>query len=281
MCGTRRARWTRWSAIPEQRRHHYDFDATRVERRGWFVAFLSNATNLVDDPVLSGSTFTSGITWKAVCNWWMKTPTASARPTINLAVFSLSRYGRYVAFDSPDGSLVGGDNNHAYDVFVRDLFSNTTEMDSNAECRNHSHRRATISAARRFRSARTGNGWPLPARRMIWCRTTRTMNRMYSFGTCWRVPPTLVSVGSQRRSGMGQSFGESGHQRERTLCRVHQCGHQSGGGSGRHDQRQCLSSRFADRQPRCWSASAPMALTLRTVTVTARLSARTDGMWLF
>src|ERR1039458_10189997 len=95
---------------------------------GRFVAFLSNATNLVGNAVtnvfhvylrnLSSSTTqlvdvdTNGI--------------GSAGET--LTTLGLSADGRYVAFCSPDGSLVALDKNRAEDVFVRDLVAATTEM---------------------------------------------------------------------------------------------------------------------------------------------------------
>ncbi|MGO8741137.1 MAG: hypothetical protein ACLQUR_01910 [Limisphaerales bacterium] len=45
-----------------------------------------------------------------------------------LTTLSLSADGQYVAFGSPDGSLVSSDNNNTEDVFVRDLVAGTTEM---------------------------------------------------------------------------------------------------------------------------------------------------------
>jgi Tol biopolymer transport system component len=41
---------------------------------------------------------------------------------------SLSADGRFVAFESRDTSLVANDRNHAYDVFLRDLWTNTVEL---------------------------------------------------------------------------------------------------------------------------------------------------------
>ena len=41
---------------------------------------------------------------------------------------SLSADGRFVAFESRDTSLVANDRNHAYDVFLRDLRTNTVEL---------------------------------------------------------------------------------------------------------------------------------------------------------
>jgi Tol biopolymer transport system component len=95
---------------------------------GWFVAFLSNATNLVDDPVLSGFHIYLRNFLEGSLQLVDEDTNGIGSTDDQLALFSLSLYGRYIAFDSTDGSLVTGDNNHAYDVFTRDLFWKTTEM---------------------------------------------------------------------------------------------------------------------------------------------------------
>ncbi len=95
---------------------------------GWYVAFLSNATNLVDDSVLSGFHIYLRNYLEGSLQLVDEDTNGIGSTDNQLALFSLSLYGRYVAFDSPDGSLIGGDNNHASDAFARDLFWNTTEM---------------------------------------------------------------------------------------------------------------------------------------------------------
>jgi len=97
---------------------------------GWFVAFLSNATNLVGDPVVSGFHIYLRNYLEGSLQLVDEDTNRIGSTDDQQAVFGLSFYSRYVAFDNPDGSLVSGDNNHAYDVFVRDLFWNTTELDS-------------------------------------------------------------------------------------------------------------------------------------------------------
>jgi Tol biopolymer transport system component len=97
---------------------------------GWFVAFLSNATNLVDDPVLSGFHIYLRNYVEGSLQLVDEDLSGTGSTDQQFSLFSLSRYGRYVAFDSSDGNLVGGDNNQALDVFVRDLFLSTAEMDS-------------------------------------------------------------------------------------------------------------------------------------------------------
>jgi len=95
---------------------------------GWFVAFLSNATNLVDDSVTAGFHIYLRNFLQGSLQLVDEDTNDIGSTDEELTSFSLNRYGRYVAFDSPDGSLVGGDNNHASDVFVQDLFWNTTGL---------------------------------------------------------------------------------------------------------------------------------------------------------
>jgi Tol biopolymer transport system component len=95
---------------------------------GWFVAFLSNATNLVDNPVTNGFHIYLRNYLEGSLQLVDEDTNGIGSTDNQLTLFSLSLYGRYIAFDSPDGSLVSGDNNQAFDVFVRDLFWNTTEL---------------------------------------------------------------------------------------------------------------------------------------------------------
>jgi Tol biopolymer transport system component len=95
---------------------------------GQFVAFLSNATNLVANAVTSGfhvylRNLPSGTTQLADVD---TNGVGSTDDT--LTSLSLSADGRFVAFSSPDGSLVSLDKNRAEDVFVRDLVAATTEL---------------------------------------------------------------------------------------------------------------------------------------------------------
>lgn len=99
-----------------------------LSAEGWFVAFLSNATNLVDDPVMSGFHLYLRNYVEGSLQLVDEDTNGVGSTDSQLSMFSLSRYGRYVAFDNPDGSLVSGDNNRAYDVFTRDLFSNAMGM---------------------------------------------------------------------------------------------------------------------------------------------------------
>jgi Tol biopolymer transport system component len=101
-----------------------------ISTNGQFVAFLSNATNLTGNAVLSGShvflrNLQSGTTQLVDVD-----TNGIGSTDDGLASLSLSANGQFVAFSSPDGSLVGSDNNHAGDVFVRDMVAGITEMDS-------------------------------------------------------------------------------------------------------------------------------------------------------
>jgi Tol biopolymer transport system component len=95
---------------------------------GRFVAFLSNATNLVGNVVTNG--------FHVYLRDLQSNTTQLVDVDTNgvgsidetLTTLSLSTDGRYVAFSSPDGGLVSSDNNRAGDVFVRDLVAATTEM---------------------------------------------------------------------------------------------------------------------------------------------------------
>ena len=99
---------------------------------GRFVAFLSNATNLVASVVSNGyhlylrdlqlnttqlvGANTNGIA--AMDDW-------GAAPVFNANA-------QFVAFGSVDGSLIPADANNAHDVFVRDTLGGTTELISQA-----------------------------------------------------------------------------------------------------------------------------------------------------
>jgi Tol biopolymer transport system component len=95
---------------------------------GQFVAFLSNVTNLAGNIISNG------------CHVYLRNLQSSTTQLVdvdtngigstddNLASLSLSADGRFVAFSSPDGSLVSLDKNRATDVFVRDLVAGTTAM---------------------------------------------------------------------------------------------------------------------------------------------------------
>lgn len=103
-------------------------DSPVIDDTGRFVAFLSSAPDLVtnqlqDDFHLYLSDLQKGTITLVDAN------TNGVGAGIDPATTpSISADGRFVAFDSPDNSLVPFDRNHAYDVFVRDLAGESTEL---------------------------------------------------------------------------------------------------------------------------------------------------------
>jgi Tol biopolymer transport system component len=123
-----------------------------VSSDGRFVAFFSLASNLVTpdsnsswdvfvrDRQLGATERASVDSSGAQGNWDSEYPVLSAD-------------GRYVAFESLASNLVGGDTNAAWDVFVHDRFSGTTErvsVDSSGAQANSDSRSASISADGRY-----------------------------------------------------------------------------------------------------------------------------------
>ena len=95
---------------------------------GQFVAFLSNATNLVANAVTNGSHVYLRNLPSSTTQLVDVDTNGIGSTADTLTSLGLSTDGRFVAFSSPDGSLVGLDKNRAEDVFVRDLVAGTTEM---------------------------------------------------------------------------------------------------------------------------------------------------------
>ena len=103
-------------------------DTPSVSSNGRYVVFKSNATNLTGNAVtkgfhiyqhdmLTGTTQLVDADTNGICSADLVT-----------AVPTMSDDGRFVAFESLDGSFVMGDNNRAFDVFVRDLIGNDSEL---------------------------------------------------------------------------------------------------------------------------------------------------------
>jgi Tol biopolymer transport system component len=95
---------------------------------GRFVAFLSNATNLVGNVISNG--YHIYLRDMAASNTVLiDTDTNGEGVSEQYGnVPSLSADGRWVAFASPDGSLFANDQNQALDVFVRDVIGGTNEL---------------------------------------------------------------------------------------------------------------------------------------------------------
>jgi Tol biopolymer transport system component len=90
-----------------------------ISGNGRFVAFRSGASNLVEDDTNHSS---DSFVHDRVTGETTRVSVASdgAQASSGSLVFSISTSGRYVAFTSFADDLVAGDDNYAYDVFVRD-----------------------------------------------------------------------------------------------------------------------------------------------------------------
>ncbi len=99
-----------------------------VDPTGRFVAFLSNASGLVTNPVTDNfhlylADVQTGVTILVDAD------TNGAGGGVSVAaVPQLSADGKLVAFEAPDGSLVPNDRNHDVDVFIHDFAADTNEL---------------------------------------------------------------------------------------------------------------------------------------------------------
>ena len=112
------------SGVPANTTSH----TPNISPDGRFVAFLSNATNLVGNTVSNGFHIYLRDLQSNTTQLVDVDTNGIGSTDDTLTSLSLSADGRYVAFGSPDGSLVSLDDNRAEDVFVRDLVAGTTEM---------------------------------------------------------------------------------------------------------------------------------------------------------
>jgi Tol biopolymer transport system component len=104
-----------------------------ISSDGRFVVFLSDATNLTGNAVSNG--FHIYRRDLELGSAQLVDADTNGIGTTDDAVtsLSLSADGRHVAFSSPDGRLVGSDQNQADDVFVRDAVGGATEIISRRE----------------------------------------------------------------------------------------------------------------------------------------------------
>jgi Tol biopolymer transport system component len=92
---------------------------------GRFVAFASNASNLVPgDTNASQDIFVRDLSTNTTTR--VSVDSAGNQANGNSSKPSISADGRFVAFESRSSNLVPGDTNTNSDIFVRDLFTNTT-----------------------------------------------------------------------------------------------------------------------------------------------------------
>jgi len=98
-----------------------------IDASGSYVAFLSSITNLTTDTVGEGfHLYVRDVQGQStrLADGTNGIATAKDFQTIPC----LTPDGRFLAFDCSDADLIANDNNHASDVFVRDLTSNTVEL---------------------------------------------------------------------------------------------------------------------------------------------------------
>ncbi|MEG4277599.1 calcium-binding protein, partial [Microcoleus sp. MON1_C1] len=96
-----------------------------ISANGRFVAFTSVATNLVPgDTNNSLDIFMRDLSTNTTTR--VSVDSAGNQANNGSGDLSISADGRFVAFSSNAANLVPGDTNNNYDVFVRDLLTNTT-----------------------------------------------------------------------------------------------------------------------------------------------------------
>jgi hypothetical protein len=92
------------------------------------IAFVSTATNLVTNVISSGAHVYLRNLQAGVTSLVDVDTNGAGSVDVTGAFPSLSSNGQFVAFTSPDGSLVSADTNRALDVFVRDMTNGITQM---------------------------------------------------------------------------------------------------------------------------------------------------------
>ena len=103
-------------------------DTPAVSADGRYVVFMSNATNLTGNVVTNGFHIYCRDTQARTTQLIDVDTNGVGSANLVMTFPVMSAAGQFVAFDSRDGGLVSGDNNRAFDVFVRDLTGGTTEL---------------------------------------------------------------------------------------------------------------------------------------------------------
>lgn len=101
-----------------------------VSSDGRYVAFVSDATNLVPDTNANTDVFVRDV--QANTTTRVSVSTFNAQGNGISRAPSISADGRFVAFESDATNLVSGDDNGTWDVFVRDRTAGTTKLVSAA-----------------------------------------------------------------------------------------------------------------------------------------------------
>ena len=105
-----------------------------ISADGRFVAFESEATNLLGDPVNDENVVSDIFVHDRLSGETTRVSVSGNGSESNGPSYSpaISADGRFVAFESPAGNLVDGDTNGTYDVFVHDRQMGETTMVSMA-----------------------------------------------------------------------------------------------------------------------------------------------------
>ena len=103
-------------------------DSPAVSADGHYVVFMSNATNLTGNAVSNGFHIYRRDVQAGTTQFLDVDTNGMGLANLVTTIPVMSADGRFVVFDSLDGGLVSGDNNRAFDVFVRDLNGGTTEL---------------------------------------------------------------------------------------------------------------------------------------------------------
>jgi Tol biopolymer transport system component len=103
-------------------------DWPAMDPTGRFVAFLSNASGLVTNPVTDNfHLYVADV--KTGVTTLVDVDTNGVGVGVSAATIpQLSADGKLVAFEAPDASLVPNDRNHDVDIFVHDLAAGTNEL---------------------------------------------------------------------------------------------------------------------------------------------------------
>lgn len=96
---------------------------------GRYVTFVSDATNLVSNPVVEGWQVyqrdrLTGVTHLIDADLDAEGTTGQ----LQFDRIGVSTDGRWISYSAPDGALVAGDDNEAEDIFVRDTLGGTNEL---------------------------------------------------------------------------------------------------------------------------------------------------------
>ena len=107
-------------------------DGVALTPDGRYVAFVSNGTDLHAQAADGEFQVYVRDMRSGAMDLVSLNPDGTGAGALGGSVPALSSDGRFALFDSRGDSLVAGDLNHAYDVFLRDLTASTTELISRA-----------------------------------------------------------------------------------------------------------------------------------------------------